>query len=48
MVLMQADTWHVVGRGYVRLLVGEDLYMDSGPAESLMTLLTETWRCVNL
>ena len=48
MVLMQRDTWHVVGRGHVWMLVGEELYMNSDPVESLMPLLTETWRCVNL
>ena len=47
-VLMQRDTWHVMGRWYVRLLVDEELFMDSDPIAFLMTLLTDTWRCVNL
>ena len=45
---MQHDTWHETGRGYAWSLVGEDLYLDSNPVESLTMLLTEIWRCVDL
>ena len=48
LVLRQRGTWHETGRGYARLLVGVDLYLDSGPVESLTMLLTETWRCVDV
>ena len=37
---MQRGAWHEMGRGYTLELVGENLYLDSDPVESLMTQLT--------
>ena len=46
--MSKRGTWHATGRGYARLLVGVDLYLDSDPVESLTMLLTETWRSVDV